>query len=218
MLKKFSLLLFVSMSYLYGVSCQEPAVASDDLNKKFRYGCFCGENYPNIKHASKKSYRDLNQTERKELIDVYQKIDAYDDIDEVCKEHDICYITHGREAGVCNDTIYNKLSSIEKKFDRASDENISNEQCKNLAYDIASVFHTIFSPSDDEDTVFDFGMLMVNGAVTVGNKVLQESADTISDNAPRYPSKNSKCLLSSLDQTAKKSSTTKVKVITIKRD
>jgi len=182
-------------TYLYAHSCENPAVASDDLNTKFRYGCFCGENYPNIEHPSKKTYKELNSTERQELIAEYKKIDAYDDIDEVCKEHDICYISHGREAKVCNDTIYNQLNTIEEQFDKASDINVTNEQCKNLAFDIGSVFHTIFSPSDDEDTMFDFGMLMVNGAITASNKVLQESADTISNNASRYPLIHQKCLL-----------------------
>ena len=196
--KKISII-FLSFSYLYATPCKNPAVASDNLNSKFRYGCFCGKNYPSIKHPSKKSYKELNTTQRKELIAEYQKIDAYDDIDKVCKEHDICYIIHGREANVCNDRIYSQLKTIEKIFDKANDNNVTNEQCKNLAFDIGSVFHTIFSPSDDENTIFDFGMLMFNGAITATNKVVQESADTLSDdNPPRYPALHEKCLLKSL--------------------
>ena len=190
-------IVFLFLSYLYAKPCENPAVASDDLNAQFRYGCFCGKNYPNIKHPSNKSYRELNRTERKELILEYKKIDAYDDIDELCKEHDICYIIHGREANICNDKIYTQLKSIEKIFDKSSDNNITSEQCKNLAFDIGSVFHTIFSPSDDENSIFDFGMLILNGVVTATNKMVQESADTISDNPPRYPALNKKCFLNS---------------------
>lgn len=190
------LLIFLFSTYIYADSCPHPAVASDNINKKFRYGCFCGKNYPNIEHPSKKSYRELNKTQRKELIATYQKIDSYDDIDEVCKEHDICYIIHGKEAKVCNDKLYNQLTIIQNKFDAKSDDNITNKQCKNLAYDIASIFYTIFSPADDEDTLFDFGMLMFNGAVTAGNKILQESVDTINrDNKPRYPLSGERCNL-----------------------
>ena len=210
------LLLF---SNSYANSCENPAVASDDLNKKFRYGCFCGENYPNIEHSSKKGYKELNKTQRTELIEEYKKIDAYDDIDEVCKEHDVCYIEHGREAKVCNDNIYTQLNIIEELFYKASDDNVSNEQCKNLAFDIGSVFHTIFSPSDDEDTFFDFGMLMLNGAITATNKVVQESADTISDNSPRYPALDEKCLLEPLTVSITNNNPTiKIKVINIQRD
>ena len=210
---------FLLFTHLYANSCDTPAVASDDLNAKFRYGCFCGENYPTIEHPSKKNYKDLTRTQRQELIEEYQKIDAYDDIDEVCKEHDICYIAHGRKANVCNDKIYTQLNTIEEQFYKASDDNVTNEQCKNLAFDIGSVFHTIFSPSDDENTVFDFGMLMVNGAITASNKVVQESADTISDNAPRYPALDEKCFLEALtDSKLKSKPTIKIKVINIQRD
>jgi len=193
-MKIFSLLL-IFMTYLNATPCEHPAVASDDLNQKFRYGCFCGEEYPSLQHPSKKSYKELNLKERNELIVEYQKIDAYDDIDAVCKAHDICYLKHGREAKVCNDRIYNQLNRMEEAFSRESEDNITKEQCKNLAFDIASVFHTIFSPSDDEDTFFDFGMLMVNGAITAGNKVLQESVDTFDDTESRYPKKDTKCNL-----------------------
>jgi len=216
--KLFTLILLLSYSYLYATPCENPAVALDDLNKKFRYGCFCGEHYPNIKHLSKKSYKDLNKTARKELILQYEKLDAYDDIDAICKEHDLCYIRYAKEANICNDKAYKRFNIIEEEFSKASENNISNEQCKNLAFDIGSIFHTIFLPADDEDTIFDFGMLMVNGAVTVTNKVLQESADTISDNAPRYPLINNKCLLKSINSSQKKLKNISVKVITIQRD
>jgi len=191
---------FLCFTPLYANSCKNSAVASDDLNTQFRYGCFCGKNYPNIEHPSKKNYKDLNITQRQELITEYMKIDAYDDIDEVCKEHDICYIRHGREAKVCNDKIYTQLNNIEEMFKKVNDINVTTEQCKNLAFDIGSVFHTIFSPADDENTIFDFGMLIFNGAITASNKVVQESVDTISDNPPRYPALNEKCLLESLKE------------------
>jgi len=198
--------------------CKTPAVANDDLNKKFRYGCFCGKDYPTIEQLSKKSYRHLNQTERKEVIYQYQQIEPYDDIDKACQEHDICYIAHGKRAKVCNDTIYTTLNEIEEKFDSMNENNVTHDQCKNLAFDIRSVFGTIFAPADDEDTIFDFGMLMFNTGITVANKTLQESADTISDNPPRYPSAKEKCLVESLNKKSNfVKSAEKVTVITIKR-
>ena len=194
--KTLTYLLLLSYSYLYASTCENPAVAKDNLNKNFRYGCFCGKEYPNIEHSSKKEYRELNRTQREEVILEYQKIDVYDDIDSICKEHDICYLYYGKEAKVCNDKAYNSFSTIEKKFSKLSKIDKSNKQCKNLAYDIGSIFHTIFLPADDEDTIFDFGMLMFNGAITASNKVLQESVDTInSSDAPRYPLKNQRCLV-----------------------
>ena len=205
-----SLLLMV---YLHATSCKNPAVADDNLSKKFRYGCFCGENYPDIKHPSKKSYRELNTTARQELIEQYQSIDAYDSIDEACKVHDICFIKHGKQAKVCNDSIVKSLTDIKDKFSKEADDNVTNAQCRDLAFDIGSVFHTIFSPADDEDTIFDFGMLMFNGAITATNKVGQEAADTLSDNAPRYPAKGVKCLLENLGKIKEEKTPTPQKVI-----
>jgi hypothetical protein len=186
---------------LYATPCQNPAVASDKLGKKFRYGCFCGKNYPHIEHASKKSFRDLNGTARQELILQYKKIDAYDDIDAICKKHDICYIYYGKKAKICNDKAYDRFDIIKKKFDKASENKSSNKQCKNLAYDMGSVFHTIFLPADDENTIFDFGILMLNGVITVTNRVVQKSADRMSrDSSSRYPLPHQKCLLEPINQ------------------
>lgn len=179
---------------LLASTCENPAVAEDSLGKKFRYGCFCGDNHPNIKHSSKKSYKKLNRDQRATLINQYKLIDAYDDIDAVCKEHDICYIYYGKEAQECNDEIVDALDRIEDIFDNRDD--LHSKQCKNLAYDISSVFNTIFSPSDDEDSMFEFGMLMMNGAMVATNKILQESMDSISDDEDyRYPLAHKKCLV-----------------------
>jgi len=205
-----SLLLMVS---LHATPCDNPAIADDNLSKKFRYGCFCGENYPDIQHKSKKSYRVLNDQERQELISQYQSIDAYDDIDEACKAHDICFIKHAKQAKVCNDSIVKSLTEIKDKFSKEADDNVTNAQCRDLAFDISSVFHTVFSPADDEDTIFDFGMLMVNGAITATNKIGQEAADTLSDNAPRYPAKGVKCLVDNLGKIKEEKAPAPQKVI-----
>ena len=192
-------LLFIS---LHATPCNDPAIANDNLSQKFRYGCFCGEHYPEIEHPSKKSYRILNATERQELIEQYNSIDAYDDIDEACKIHDICFVQYGKQAKVCNDNIVENLTDIKNKFSKKTNNNITDAQCQNLAFDISSVFHTIFSPADDEDTIFDFGMLMFNGAITAMNKLGQETADTFSYyHAPRYPAKGVKCLVENLKKT-----------------
>ena len=176
--------------------CDNPAVATDDLGKKFRYGCFCGEDYPNIQHPSKKSYRDLNLTEKQELIAQYNAIAPYDDIDKVCQEHDICFIIFGRKAESCNDTIYSELNLLEDKFRKKESKENHYEQCANLASDMGSVFHTIFAPSDDDDTLFDLGILMINGAVTAANKGFQESIDMLTQEEERYPPANVKCMVS----------------------
>jgi len=199
MLYKKVLISTLFFTQIYASPCTQPAVAYDSLSTHFHYGCFCGRDYPQIEHPSKKSYKNLNHTQRQELITQYQKIDAYDDIDQLCKEHDICYIQQGKEAKVCNVNIHTKLRTIEKKFRNAQNRNITHLQCKNLAYDIGSVFHTIFSPADDENGMFDAGMLLFNGAITAMNKMFQESVDIL-DSTSRYPLAKQKCLLNSMHQ------------------
>ncbi len=56
-----------------------------------------------------------------------------------------------------------------------------------------SVFHTIFAPSDDDDTLFDIGILMINGALTAFNKGFQESLDILTKEEERYPPLGVKC-------------------------
>lgn len=197
--KQFIILVIHSLLFtqLYAISCSQPEMASDNLINKFKYGCFCGKNYPNIKHPSKKNYTKLNRIQRQELIALYQQIEAYDDIDKACKAHDICYISHGNKAKICNDSISKTLYNIEKKFDTTNKE--THKQCKNLAYDISSVFNTIFSPAQEDDGIFDLGKLLMNGAVTVANKMLQETVDTLNPGEiTRYPLANQKCLLKDL--------------------
>ena len=198
MLYKKVLIFTLFFTHLHSSPCSQPAVAYDKFSTHFRYGCFCGRDYPNIEHPSKKSYKELNSSQRQELIIQYQKIDPYDDIDKLCKEHDICYIKQGKEAKSCNTTIYSKLRIVETKFRDTSENNLSNTQCKNLAYDIGSVFHTIFSPADDENGVLDAGMLLMNGAITTINKIFQETVDVL-DSTPRYPKTKQKCLLDAIN-------------------
>jgi len=193
------LTLLFSFYYLQAIPCSDPSIASNGLLSEFRYGCFCGKNYPNIQHPSKKNYKNLNKRERDELVQEYQRLDSYDDIDQVCKEHDICYIMQSKEAKVCNDQAYVKFTAISKQFSNSNDQNLSKEACRNLSYDMASIFHTIFLPTDDENTMLDLGMLLLNSAVTVSNRILEESLNrAIHKNTPRYPLPQQRCLLHSL--------------------
>jgi len=194
-------------------TCSDPAVASADLNRPFRYGCFCGEEYPNI---APKNYHDLNRSQRQLLIAKYRIISPYDDIDKLCQAHDICYIQEGRHAKSCDQKLYKDLNDLEAKFQAQATP--TAQQCQNLVNDIGSVFNTIFAPSDDDDTPFDLGALMLNGAITASNKMLQESADTLSDaNLSAYPPKGVKCLRPKTTSNPKTQTTTPILIRTIQR-
>jgi len=182
--------------------CVSPAVAEAKFDDGFRYGCFCGKGYPNLKHPSKKDYRKLNRTETEELITQYYEIEPYDSIDETCMKHDICYIYRGGEDQMCNDALYNNLREIEDAFFqvRLKKKNYKKEeQCRVLASDIGSFFKTIFGVSDNA-SMFHIGMLMVTTPITVASKGIQKTSHGM-NNDSSYPLKGERCLIDELNAT-----------------
>ena len=174
--------------------CPHPIEAKEEISEEFKYGCFCGKDYPKVDKNDKKDFRDLNETVRLERIEKLFKIKPYDDLDTVCMQHDICYLYQGKEAKVCNRAIYDDLSSISDTFEEKN-ATLENEQCMNLADDMASVFQTFFTLADDEDSLFDLGISMMTTGITVTNKFIQESVDTINDQGDRYPKNGHRCLI-----------------------
>ena len=174
-------------------SCSAPIAANEELSEDFKYGCFCGKEYPKVYNTSTQDFKKLDKKQRLELIESYFLVKPYDDIDAVCKQHDLCYLYQGKQAKSCNNAIYNDLHNLVKKFKKLN-QTVENKQCQNLSLDIASVFKTIFASADDT-SIFDMGSLMYHTAVSLASKTLEESVDTILDQGKLYPNKNYKCLI-----------------------
>jgi chaperonin cofactor prefoldin len=100
----------------------------------------------------------------------------------------------GKKAKACNNAIYDELYLLINKFEEAN-QTLENKQCQNLSSDIASVFKTIFTTADDENSIFQLGALLFNTSLTVARKTLEESVDTIIEQGARYPQKDKKCLV-----------------------
>jgi len=174
--------------------CASPAVAKEKFGDDFRYGCFCGKGYPQIKHPSKKYYTKLNRIEREALISKYYAIKPYDSIDEVCMKHDICYIYRGGADEMCNDAIFNSMRELEDAFSNVryqKKEHKKEDRCRALASDIGSVFTTIFAESNNH-SLFDFGMKMMTTSIIVGSKEFQKFLYEMNGN-PTYPLEGEKC-------------------------
>jgi hypothetical protein len=166
--------------------CENPAFPTTKFTKTFTYGCFCGQDYPALEHPSKKHYTEMNQTQRDELIVQYYAIKSYDSIDAVCFQHDICYLYNTNEEQICNDTIYSSLRDLEKKFRknyRNNKENKEQRRCKNLSSDMASVFKTLFTVTEDTSLARK-GAFTINTPITVISKLLRNSS---------YPKKDEIC-------------------------
>jgi len=175
--------------------CAFPIKASHKLTDNFKYGCFCGKEYPKLDSNRTKDFKKLTKSERYHEILTLYSTKPFDDIDKTCQQHDICYLYYGRKAKVCNDVIYDRLSNLADAFGDETNQTLHNEQCSNLSSDMASVFKTFFAMADDEDSIFDFGMLMMNTGIIAGNKALQESVDIVINSKERYPKEDTKCLL-----------------------
>lgn len=96
--------------------CPNPAPATENISGEFKYGCFCGKNYPIIADNEPKAYKKLDKQERLEMIEEYYKVKPYDDIDAVCQQHDICYFYKGKNAKSCNEAIHHELRSLVDAF------------------------------------------------------------------------------------------------------
>jgi len=168
--------------------CDNPAVAQKKLPEKFRYGCFCGKDYPNIKLSTQTSYKKLNTIQKESLIAQYYKIKPYDTIDKVCMLHDICYISKGKDVQTCNDALYNNLTDIKKAFRKKSrhkSKKSKERRCKNLSSDMASLFKTIFTAGDDTPLP-RIGAFIFNTPMTLSSKLIHTS---------KYPRKGEPCIL-----------------------
>jgi len=175
--------------------CKHPAPAKENMDSDFKYGCFCGKRYPNIRSSTGKSYRKLNREEKDKLIEKYYAIKPYDDIDALCMQHDICYIYTGREDQTCNDFLYNALKELSARFyEQAKKEGRKSKakRCDKLASDIGVVFKTILA-SRENLSMMRFGLfMMVNTPMTVVSKGIQKGAHGMNDSST-YPLPNEKC-------------------------
>ncbi|SFV60205.1 hypothetical protein MNB_SV-9-801 [hydrothermal vent metagenome] len=177
--------------------CDNPAMAKENFDNDFKYGCFCGKNYPNIKSDTKKEYKYLSRMEKDKLIAKYYSIKPYDDIDNLCMQHDICYIYEGREDQLCNDVLYSEMRTLSNKFyekARGQDSNSKDMRCERLSSDIAVIFKTIFGAGSNL-SMMRFGMfMMVNTPMTVMSKGIQKMSHGMNDSS-LYPLPNEKCNL-----------------------
>ena len=174
--------------------CQNPAEAEEKFDKTFRYGCFCGENYPDIKDPSLKPPEYLTYTQRKKLIEKYYTIRPYDTIDAVCRKHDICYIYNAGEEQACDDAFYKELRKIYDAYDKTKEgakPGTKAWRCKILASDMSAIFKTIFTAKEDISTS-RFAIFSLMTPFTIANKIVQKSALSMSDRSG-YPLPFEKC-------------------------
>jgi hypothetical protein len=108
-------------------------------------GCFCGLNFPNLPTSGNGSPASLSASEREAIIAEYYSIRPIDDIDSVCRDHDVCWILRGDGDGRCNDEFRERLRFVRWAMLNAAfrQAKLIYQRCSVLAGDMETAFLTI---------------------------------------------------------------------------
>ena len=90
--------------------CSSPVPATVVVGKDFKYGCFCGADYPSIvvPPISGESIEDG----RRRISHAYYAVKPVDDLDRSCLRHDVCYILNEKSISECNAAFKGELESL----------------------------------------------------------------------------------------------------------
>jgi len=139
-------------------TCANPEWAKHRISSDFKYGCFCGKNYPGYQHASGKRESDLNRQERIELAAQYYATAPYDDLDAACQAHDVCWLLSGGSEFACNEMFVKSLDELSQGWQgelaampirwKFPDETAPYQwRCSNLASDVRLAASTVVEGS-----------------------------------------------------------------------
>jgi hypothetical protein len=176
--------------------CVAPVVASPELSRTFKYGCFCGANHPDIQPESGESVSALSPARRADFIATYYRIKPIDALDRACQAHDICWILHGKAALSCNEQFRATLDYLWETFGSTESEATAglNRRCASLALDMgaATLFLMEGSADDDPSSVGSFvGKLLNAPAATIYSALFIVGRSTFGE----YPRTGEQCSL-----------------------
>jgi hypothetical protein len=177
--------------------CKNPAPAKENFDKDFKYGCFCGKDYPGLISHTGKSYRKLDRDEREKLIARYYKTKPIDTIDALCLKHDICYISTGRADPICDDILFDELKKVSSYFfeqAKQKQHKAKAMRCERLSYDIARVFKTLSTTRENLSMTRMGIFMMFNTPITVMSKGIQSTAHGFNTQT-KYPLPHERCIV-----------------------
>jgi len=103
-----------------------PATPEVGNTRNWLYGFFCGANWPPVvegqnNELSKMGYTVIQYSQNKqEMLEQYRKITPKDDIDNLCREHDMCWIKRGDGHFECNELFLERIEKL--RFDWEDDK------------------------------------------------------------------------------------------------
>jgi len=97
--------------------CPKPKPAIHKIDVNFTYGRFCGAGHPNlIEMLNFNENKPLSIEEKDVLLGYYDSIKPYDELDELCQMHDICWVKYG-EIIECNDLFKKELKVLRTQLE-----------------------------------------------------------------------------------------------------
>ncbi len=152
-------------------SCPNPALPKDSSDpREWKYGCFCGQEHPPFKNEPKEEY---------------YKIRPKDDIDEVCRDHDLCWLKYGIGDAQCTDEFNERIKYLNDSF-----TNLDKGQCRNITTDVVLGFLTPFVKNKHKtDKAKEYGSLfakIVTLPVSIFGIGVHKGAESIKGHPERF--------------------------------
>ena len=161
-------------------SPSSPKITSIKAIKNWKYGCFCGEEHP--------GYVSIN---------AYFSVKPKDDIDVICRDHDVCWSIHGEYNGHCNDELLNRINYL-RHINLMKGQ---GEKCDNVLSAIDVIFRTPFVKSkypndpskESKDKVNKISEMITTAAFEAALSLLSAKVNG-------YPKKNEFCNYFSINE------------------
>jgi hypothetical protein len=169
--------------------CAAPVVPKLNLTSSFKYGCFCGAGHPAVNAAAGEGLESL--------LARYYAIKPIDAVDEVCRDHDVCWAMRGEGDARCNRELYERLRYLGDRFETLGNGRAEGPfwRCRILVGDMGAAFATLFVNEKHETGASQFGSFLgklVGTPVLVGTALVMRPL--IYANDP-YPLAGERCNL-----------------------
>ena len=140
--------------------CATPAQANFADGKNFRYGCFCGKNYPQLVPETSEQVAAMPSSELHSLLARYYAAKPYDDLDAACQAHDVCYVLSHGPRRACDERFSNRTHLLLHDFNQEVLQRLRNPSsepyinplarpCGNLAMHLTLATYFFEGKSDD---------------------------------------------------------------------
>ena len=140
--------------------CATPAQANFSDGKNFRYGCFCGKNYPQLVPETSEQLAVTPSSQLDSLVARYYAIKPYDDLDAACQAHDVCYVLSHGPRRACDERFSSRTQQLWHDFNQEVLQRLRNpssepyvnpmaRRCNNLAMHLTLATYFFEGKSDD---------------------------------------------------------------------